>query len=67
VDGVLLCAGVAVLFVLRLRASHRRRQLDRAYAQALSELAGRAKWAGFKALVIVVLIAMVLLWVKAHA
>lgn len=67
VDGVLLCAGVAVLFVLRLRASHRKRQLDRAYAQALSELASRAKWSLFKALVIAVLIAVVLLWIKSHA
>jgi hypothetical protein len=64
-DGVLLCAGIAVLIMLRLRAHHHQRQLDRAYARARSELARRAKWSAFK--IAVVAIVLVLLWVKSHA
>ena len=67
VAGVLVCIGVVVLLALKLGANRRKRELDRAYAQALSDLAKRAKWSGFKALVIVALIAVVLLWTKAHA
>jgi Na+/H+ antiporter NhaC len=67
VAGVLVFIGVVVLFVLKLSASRRKRELDRAYAQALSDLAKRAKWSGFRFLVIVALIAVVLLWIKAHA
>ena len=65
--GVLVFIGVVVLLVLKLSASRRKCELDRAYAQALSDLAKRAKWSSFKALVIVALIAVVLLWVTAHA
>ena len=67
VDGVLVCVGVLVLLALKLSANRRKRELDRAYAQAMSDLAKRAKWSGFKALVIVALIAVILLWVTAHA
>ena len=65
--GVLGFIGVVVLLVLKLGANRRKRELDRAYAQALSDLAKRARWSGLKALVIVALIAVVLLWIKAHA
>jgi ABC-type transport system involved in cytochrome c biogenesis permease subunit len=65
--GVLMGIGIVALFVLKRRASVRKHTLDRAYAQAMSDLAKRAKWSGFKALVIAVLIAVILLRVTAHA
>jgi hypothetical protein len=65
-DGVLVFAGVAVLLTLRLRTAHRRRQLDRAYAEALSRAARQAKLSTFKVVLAVVLIAAIWLWLRAH-
>jgi hypothetical protein len=66
VDGVLVCAGIAVLLTLRLRTAHHRRQLDRAYAQALTRAARQAKWSAFKVLLVVALIAVIWVWLRAH-
>ena len=66
-DAVLAVVGVMVVLVLRMRAQHRKHQLDRAYARALSDLAKRAKWSAFKVLVATALIAAVLLSLGAHA
>lgn len=67
VNEVLLCAGAVALLALRLRATRRKRQLDRAYAEALSQVARRGKWAVRKAFVVAVLIAAARIWLGAHA
>lgn len=64
---VLLCIGAAALLLLRLRVAHSRRQLDRAYAQALSQNVRRARWAACKVLAVAVLVIAVRVWLGTHA
>ena len=67
VNEVLLCAGVVALLLLRQRVARHRRQLDRAYAQALAQAARHAKWAACKAVAVAVLVIAAWTWLGAHA